>query len=242
MNINNIRLKIKKLARDFNLNYNPKWFDYIILSRKENEIIKFILGCPAPGYNAFGIYQYQRKKNINLFIGSDEFKILSKNYGGQVIRKSGLQMINKYALLIKDKELKDSLKKSIQKIKIKFKKLEEIGISYIAAITKTNSAKEKKEIIKIVLRHEWIHTLLFKNSIEFKDKRYNEGLVTYLEGFLDNDLDKFIKIESSIKDQFLKEYYTYALKFMVLLKRPKTPTKRKEAICNLLLIKKPLKP
>jgi len=73
-------------------------------------------------------------------------------------------------------------------------------------------------VIYRILRHEWIHILLDENNLRSNNWKYNEGLVSYFEFYLDknlNDLEEVLKAEEY---GFNKKYFSKAIIFRELLK------------------------
>ncbi len=260
MRTKQIKSHIKKLAKEFNLEFEEKWFDYLVISKNENEIIKYLLGCPDPIYDRFGKTSKEKIRNINLFLNSKEYKSMISGEGGQVSTKYSLKYQKKLTKKIKDKKINARLTKLNQKIESKLKSLDLVGIEDIALITKTT--KDKEKITKRILRHEWIHILLFKNKILFKRinkelrhewihillfknkilfkrinkeyRMYDEGLVTFLEFFIDKNIKDLEKIEQKIENPYRRNYFTYAIKFKKLMKNKDTPQVRKGKIFELM--------
>jgi len=244
MDVKQIKLDIKRVAKAFDLEYNNNWFDYIEISGSESEIIKYLLDCPDPVYSRFGKTSDEKIENLYLFINSEEYKRRIKSEGGQVSTKYSLKQQKRLTKMIKDRKIKFNLVKLNEKIHKKLKKLATFGINDIALITKSGIGNERDIILRDILRHEWIHILLFKNKIVFKriNKKYyvyDEGMATFLEFYLNNNLNDLEKIEENAKDSFGKFYYSYAIKFRELIKDKSEPRERKKEIFRLM---KDLKP
>lgn len=109
MEVSNILLQIKKLARDFDLKFNFKWFGYLWISKRE-EILKEYAGtCPDPLYEKYGRNATERIKNIDKFMDSKDFQECLKRYGGQVASKEGLKENEKNYQKIKNKKIREEL-------------------------------------------------------------------------------------------------------------------------------------
>jgi hypothetical protein len=178
--------KLKNLAKEFNLKFDKRWFNFTWISKEEHVLISYIFMCPYHHYNKYGKDCQERIKNIKRFINSPEFKKNSQQIGGQVITFSFWDNHLPHSIdLIKEKEIKkiySSIYKKLIKVKRTSKK--------IALLTKTKSKLEKEKLMNSILLHEWMHVLLEENSLRInRNCDYNEGLVTYLEFFLHNDLN-----------------------------------------------------
>jgi len=216
-----IKSQLKKLAKEFALKYKGEWFVYAWVSKRENVLLEYIMGCPDPVYSKYGLTEKQRAKNISKFLASAEFRKCLKRYGGQVVYKKEW---NK-------RRFGDNSK--LLKLYNKFKKKDAIAL-----LTMTNKKKEKGYLMKYILRHEWIHILLKKNNIYFQKKGrkywpYDEGLNEYMASFLDNDLANLEKHMKNEKYPMEKKYWEYAIKFRDLLKNKKGSLERKNFLSYL---------
>jgi len=227
-----MKKEIKKIAKEFNFKYDPNWFSFMWISKKGEILLEYIGYCPDDIYNKYGKNPIQRVKNIDDFISSNDFKKCIKRYGGQVYDKKRLREEEKWTEKIQNKKLKKKLLNIHKRIR---KRLNKKG--YIALLTRTKIKKELDFLLKWILRHEWIHILLMKNNLYFQkiNKRYwkfDEGLVTYLDAFLNNKINGLEKIEKVTKTKMEKAYFKYAIKFREILKNKKTPQGRKQALLN----------
>jgi hypothetical protein len=226
-------MKIKKLAKDFNLKYNPNWFRYLWISVKHEVLMEYIGMSLDPIYQKYGKNAEQRIKNIDKFVKSKDFKICLKRYGGQVLKKSDLNKNEKLIKKIDNGKLKNELLKFLEKVK------KNIGnANYLATLTTPRNEKERKWQMKI-LRHEWIHILLYQNKLRFQDINkkfwpYDEGINEYLGSILDKTLEELEIIRDKENYPIEKKYWIYAIKFRELLKNKKTPKERKGAVLSLI--------
>ncbi len=230
MKINSIKSQIKKLSKDFGLKYNPKWFNYIWISKRDEIILQYIGNCLDSVYDKYGDYDNGRIKNISKFFKND-LKRLSKRYGGEVYSIESLVYQKKIIANIKDKSIRTEILKLLNKIK------KHLTNKKIALITRTNIKNEYKDIMGI-LRHEWLHILLFQNNIEFgkinnKLWMYDEGLCTYFESYIDGTINQLGAKVKARQYPYEKKYFVYAIKFRELLKNKKTSTQRKNTILRL---------
>ncbi len=111
MNTTQLKSQIKKIAKEFNLKYNPDWFGYMWISVRHEILTEYIGICPDPIYQKYGKTPEQRIKNIYEFVNSKDFKDCLKRYGGQVAEKSELKKEEKWIKKIKNQELKNDLLK-----------------------------------------------------------------------------------------------------------------------------------
>jgi len=227
MEINKIKSQIKKIAKDFNLSYNSKWFNFIWITKRDEIILQYIGNCLDPVYKKYG-NRIERIRNINKFFKND-LKKLSKRYGGEVYSLESLKYQIKLLPLIKNKKIRAEISKLLRKIN------KEIGGNSTALITKTKNKNELKILLKSILRHEWIHILLFHNSLEFgkinnKLWMYDEGLCTYLEAYIDKTTNQLEAKVKARKYPYEKKYFVYAIKFRELFKDGKTPKDKKMRI------------
>ena len=221
-----IKSQIKKLAKEFDLKYNPSWFRFIWVSSRENILIEFITGCPDPIYANYGKKPAERIRNMPRFIASIEFKKCLKRYGGQIVSKEVLD------------------KRTIGKIQERATRKELLGVysrarlgkyKRVALLTKAKNKKQLYFLLKDILRHEWIHILLSRNNISFqslnkKHWAYDEGLVEFMASFLDKDLDNLEKHMANEKYPMERKYWEYAIKFRKMLKGKIMPKDRKRTI------------
>jgi len=234
MKISQIKSQIKKIAKDFDLEYNTKWFDYIWISKRQEILIEFVGDCPDPIYNKYGKTILQRIKNLDEFVNSKDFQKCIKRFGGQVAEKKDLQKEERLYKKISNKKIREELLNVYLKVKEKLKNAEQIAL-----ITKTNIKKEKEWIEKFILRHEWIHILLYKNRIEFQKInsnywKYDEGLVEFLGVYIDRNLDKLEKFRDEEQYPTEKQNWIYAIKFRKLFENISNPKERKIKIKNLM--------
>jgi len=217
--------KLKKLAKEFDLNFNEKWFKHIWISKKENILLEYMWMCPDPLYQKYGKTPSERAKQIENFLASKDLEQeLFHRFGGQVInKKTFTKYFPKGINEIENYEIKTSYQDLYKKIMCALG-----NYSRIAILTKSEKETEIKKLKSFVLFHEWIHVLVNENNLKPKDWRYNEGLVTYFQEFAEGKLDK---LEEGIKKwknyDFQKQYFIYAIKFRELLKEVIIPSERK---------------
>lgn len=217
--------KIKILAQQFDLKYNPKIFKVVYLSKKELVLINFLTGCPEPEYLKFGKKVNQRIKNIENFINSKEFKMKIKKQGGCVTSK---KYFEKSVKKIQNKKIRNEYIKIIKKFKYDISNMGSVILS------KPENKKES-EFSKKILFHEWIHALLIYNKIHFQNIKWkywklDEGLTTYIEYFLKPYIEKILKTKS--KNKFFQIYVKNALKWHKILKDKKTSKERRKTILD----------
>lgn len=229
MKIDNIKIQIKKVAKDFGLKYNPKWFDYMWITKRDEIILQYIGNCLDSVYKKYG-YGIERIQSIDKFFKNDLDK-LSKRYGGEVYSIESLNYQIGLLPSIKDEPIRTEISKLLKKIKKRLKS------NKIALITKTN-IKNEYEGITGILRHEWFHILLFKNNLEFgkisnKLWMYDEGLCTYLEAYIDKNINQLeVKVKAR-QYPYEKKYFVFAIKFRELLKNKTTPKQKRDVLLKL---------
>ena len=234
MKTSEIKNQLKKIAQDFGLKYNSNWFNVLWISKRHEILTEYVGICPDPIYQKYGKTAEQRIKNIDKFVNSADFKECVKRYGGQVVTRRGLEIIEKNYKKIKNLKLKKELLKLNKKIK------DNLGKNKcLALLTRSKIKSEEEKIKTIILRHEWIHILIDENNLGFEELgkniywKYNEGLVTYFENYLDKTLKKLEMKLDRERYPMEKYYYLYGLKFRELMKNKKTPKERKEVILKL---------
>jgi len=228
-----IRIQLKKIAKDFSLNYHKKWFIYAGISKKQEILTEFLSPCPDPLYNKYGKTIKERLKNLDKFVSSKDFKECCKRFGGAVCTKKGLQNDKKIIKLISNPLVKKELEALI---KIREKYL--ANYDHVAILTRTNIKKEKEWLFKHILMHEWIHLLLYKNNIKFQKKgaryyAYDEGLCDFFCALATNNLNKLELFEEKETYPLEKSGWTYAIKFRNWLKNCKTSKQRKNKILDI---------
>lgn len=224
-----MKSRLRRLAKEFNLRFSETWFKLIWISKRENILLEYMWMCPDPIYNKYGKTPYERAKNIECFIDSEEFKECLGRFGGQVIERNTFKKyfpgwINE----IENLEVMGELYSIYKKI------LGAIGMgSRIAVLTKSSKKSEIEKVKSFVLFHEFIHILVNENKLDFKDWRYNEGLVTYFQEFSDSNLGKLEENVKRTKYDFQKQYYIYAIKFRDLFNKMNNAERRKQAIIKM---------
>ena len=234
MNQKKIKQDLKKIAKDFDLKFDNKWFDFMWITKKEGRYLEYVGMCWDPIYSPFGKTIKKRIENIEKFDKSKVLKKIIKRFGGQMITKAEVFKGIKDCKKIKDNKLKKELINLHKRIK---KKLKE---DHLALLTKTNVKRQKEFLFKFVLKHEWIHELLFRNKIKFakinfeKYWKYDEGLATYFDYYSTNKLNYLEAMKKRTKHPSAKIYYVYAIRFREKLKGIESPKERREVILDVL--------
>jgi len=228
-----IKNHIEKLAKDFNLKSNPAWFNVMWISKRNAIYLQYVGMCFDPIYTRFGKTVEKRIENIGKFEFSKEFKKIKHEYGGQAITKKEIIKGIKDCKKIKEPKLRNELLDLHRKIRSNLKE------DNLALLTKTNDKKHKEILLNSILVHEWVHLLLMKNKIYFKSVsekhwKYDEGLVTYLEYYINKRLNYLESVKKKVKYPSQKLYFVYAIKFRELLRKEETPKKRKKVLINLI--------
>ena len=231
---NKIKFQIKNVAKSFDLKFKPEWFRFKWIPIKYHILTEYIGDCPDPIYEKYGKTKVQRIKNIEKFISSKDFKKCLKRFGGQVLEKKGIKEDKKLINQITNKSLKKDLLNFNSKLGKEFDEEKKLALLSI-----TNNKKQKEWQLKNCLKHEWIHILLENNEILFqkinkKHWKYDEGLVTYMEVFIDQKTDKLEKMRDKEDYPMEKQYYIYGIIFREILKDKKTPKERKQEIIKLM--------
>lgn len=224
---------IKRIAKDFDFKYNSQWFHFIWISKRNARFLEYTGMLQDTLYNKFGKIIEDRIKNIEKYEKSKEFKKIANEFSGQAITKKEVLKGIKDCKKIRNQRLKKELINLHKKIKKNLKD------DVLVLLTKTNNKKQKEILLNSYLLHEWIHILLIKNKVYFKSIserhwKYDEGLVTYLEYYINNRLNYLKFIKNRIKYSYQKIYFVYAIRFKKLFKNKNNSKKRKETIIKLL--------
>jgi hypothetical protein len=220
--------RLKKLAKDFNLNFNKEWFKFVWVTKEQEILTEYLSDCRDPAYEKYGHSIKNRMKNLGKFSKSREYKNLIKRYGGQMVSKKVIEEYKNISKRIPQKEISDKI------LKFSRKTSKKIGsANKIAVLTETKLKKEKEHLLNQILFHEWIHVLLEWNKLRPKNWKYNEGLVTYLQEFSFGNLDKLEIFRDKTNYDFQKQYFIYAIKFRNLLRGIKSPAERKKKLKNI---------
>jgi len=238
--IKELKSQIKRLSRDFDLKYNPNWFNFIWISKRHARYLEYFGMCFDPIYTRFGKTVEKRINNIEKFEKSKEFKKIKHEFSGQAITKKEILEGIKNCNRIRNEKLKREL---LELYQIIYSNLKEDNL---ALLTQTKNKKQKEELLNSILKHEWIHFLLIKNGIYFKSVsetywKYDEGLVTYLEFYIRKRLSYLESMKKKIKYPSSRAYYVYAIKFRELLKDKKYPREKKKAIKEEIIKKRGIK-
>ena len=233
MKITQIKSQLKKIAKEFNLKYKAEWFNYMWISKREGRYLEYVGMCWDPIYTRFGKTIEKRIENIDKFESSKELKNILKRYGGQAITKKEVVKGIKDCKKIQNIKLRKELLDLHKRIQLNLKE------NNLGLLTQTKNKREKDSLLNFVLKHEWIHLLLMKNGIYFKEVyernwKYDEGLVTYLEYYIKNRLNHLESIKKKTEYPTSRVYYIYAIKFRELLKSKGTPKERKKVLIDLL--------
>jgi|APSaa5957512622_1039677.scaffolds.fasta_scaffold21924_3 hypothetical protein len=203
--------KIKKISKDFNLDYSKGEFKFILLTKKQIVLTNFLGGCPFKPYNQFD--------TLEKFIKSKEFKGEIKNSQGRKISREELEKELELIKKITNKKLKTELSKIYAKLK-----------SNMVGNNLSLSSEKDKEIIV----HELLHELIDTNNIRPISTNVNEGLVYYLTEYVLYPKNYHKKIKENAakisKNEEWNQTRSSALEWAKLLKDCKTPSERKEEI------------
>lgn len=231
---NEAKKQIRTLSKEFNLKFNPEWFEMIWIPKRIAVLTEYLGDCPDPIYNKYGKNPKERIENVDMFVNSNDFKKCLKRYGGQVSSKKDWNKELKWIKKIKDNQIKTELLIFQKKLKKHFK-----HCNYITLLTIPKNKKEREWQLKWCLRHEWIHILLDNNKIQFQEINkkffaYDEGINYYMGAFLDNELELLEKLMWKEHYPLEKKGWEYAIRFRKLLKDQTSPIGRKKAIISLI--------
>jgi len=205
---NKIKKELERLSKHINLKFQRKWFKVVWITKEQEILTEYLSDCRDPIYEKYGKSLNKRIGNLEKFYQSVDYKNCIRRYGGQVIPKKSFFGFRKFVGKIKNKKVREILLEFCDKIEREFQ-----DANKIAALTETDIEKEKKALVYRILRHEWLHILLEENKIKFKDWKYNEGLITYFEFYLDKSLGDLEKISRRETYEFNKEYFRKAIYF-----------------------------
>ena len=225
-----IKKKLKKISSDFDLDYNPPWFNYSWISKKQEILSEFLSDCTDKIYLRYGKSINQRLKNLDVFVSSKDFNKCTKRYGGQVYKSENLRLHQKLLSGINNPWAKHELSNLISLAKKSLRHSD-----FLVLLTRTTSVKEREFLLGQILFHEWIHIILFKNGICFQKKglkywQYDEGLNEYLAAYVENRLNSLEKKRDTEKYPHERKYYLFAIKFRNWLEDCHTPRERKSKI------------
>ncbi len=221
----NVKLKLKKLAKEFDLKFDTKYsYKYLVCPAREITIRNFLCGCPDPLYISHGNkLKRNRPKVLKKFLLSKDGKNDIKGPHGCVISKGDLKDEIGIVDKIEDRALRKETKKLYNRIKKKMGKSKRLTLIW-------KPKKKEKNIFNEILLHEFIHELMNENRLRPKSWKWNEGLVTYLTNFLLGSLKRFEKKALVGKDKMWSIYARYTYKWAKLFKGIEDPKQRKYTI------------
>ena len=240
MDVCTVRSHISKLAKDFDLKYDPAMFKHMWISARHNTLMEYLgVDCPDPIYKKYGSTNLQRINNIGRFLASSDFQECLGRYGGQVAGQKDIPRERKLIRKIRDARLRKELIRFEEKLSIAMGEAKSIAV-----LTRPKNEKQKRWMMDHCLRHEWIHILLDMNGIRFQKTNrkhwpYDEGLDEYMGCYLDGTLEKLEHFRDAESYPTEKRNWIYAIRFRKLLDRKRTPEERKKAILDLIAKLKP---
>lgn len=216
--------KLKKLAEEFDMNFDISIFKKNIVSEQDCLLLQFISGAPVNGFDKFGTALKQRAKNIDRFLASDMSVYYNKGDGLVVNIAEAFGVIKN----IENPKTKKRLTILLNGFKAY------CGEAVVLGKPGKTSEREKMNSVR-VLYHEWIHVLVDYNKLTFKNWKYNEAFTIYLEHYLktmDNrDLESLKKeVEEETSNMEHKKRYDivtiYMGRFIKLFSDKRTPEDR----------------
>ena len=117
------RKDIKKLAEEFNFNYDSETFKAVIITKKDFVKLIYLVGCPAEPYSLFGKTIKARVKKYYEFILSNEFSKEIKRPSGTVIEK---EYSKKVMEKIKDEKMKVQASIQGEQVRVTGKKRDDL--------------------------------------------------------------------------------------------------------------------
>jgi hypothetical protein len=212
-----IKFQLQNLANKIGFEFQNNWFNVIWIEKKEEIFIEFLSDCQYPIYKKYGSTLGERISNLDKFLNSIDFEECCKRYGGSPSSKQEFFDLKKIIESLEESNIKNDLLKFTDRV------ISDFGENdFSALLTKTNIKEEYEDLLNSILRHEWIHELLYKNNLKFSDIKeeywiYDEGFCTYFEYFLDNNLSILEKKRDNEKYPYEKQYFINAIKFKEML-------------------------
>jgi len=217
---------LRRLARDFDLQYSTRNLNLILLSRREGLMRNYLSW--APHFNRFGKIAEERVGNIDEFFKSEEFR--RWRWGGTVVTKKELDAELRMIPEIKNREIGERYLTLYRRFEGAIK-----SGDYLTLLLECRGKNRRHTILTRVLRHEWMHILLEENRIHFSDLGgdcwlVDEGLVTYMEAYLDGKRGRLNQRLSVTKNPWGRKYLQHALKWKNILEDEETPYRRYRVI------------
>ena len=221
-----IKQKLKEIAREFDLKYEPKnKFKSLVLTEREIVTRVFLCGCPDPiMIKHRNKREAERGKNLVKYLKTEEYKKEVIKPQGCVISKQELDKELKLISKIPDKKIR----KEVERIYSKIKK--QIGQSNRLTLISKPLKNEKENYHNEILLHEFIHELLEENKIRPKSWKWNEGLVTYITNRAIGKLYRFKEKPKLKQPPMWNIYATYTRKWIKFLEKTDNPKEKKQVI------------
>lgn len=223
----NIKSLLKRVAKEFDLKFEPKGkFNFLVLTKREIIIRNFLGGCPDPLYTKYGNRGKKGiERNLIKFLGTEDYKKYLDKTHACVISQKELKREIKFIPGIFDIRLRDEVERLYYKIKGKMGDSERLTL-----IWEFSRNKEKNQHRKEVILHEFVHELMENNGIRPKSWEWNEGLITYIANFAQGRHKQFESLLPQGKSKMWNIYARYAHEWARLFKDAKNPTERKMII------------
>lgn len=205
--------ELKKVSQKIKLDFNKEWFKLVWITKEQEILTEYLGGCPESVYEKYGHKISERVKNLDKFYNSKGYSECKIRYGGQVISKKSFSEFRNFISLTDNEKIKKILLDFCHRVEKNIGKADRIAV-----LTETNIKTEKDNLVNSILRHEWVHVLLDENDMHSNNWKYNEGLVTYFEFYMNKKLEMLDEYAKKEKMDFEKEYFMNGILFRNLLK------------------------
>jgi hypothetical protein len=174
---------VKGVAEHFGLGFDKSDYNYLFVSSEQKTLLDFLGGCPAPPHDKWDVEN--RSQYVHEFIESSDFieYVKGLTFGGNAMMSGVRHTLRK---LPDCSDYPDW----VNDLKDRFDSQENNVDTPTALLFTSDGFSVSSKRLEILLIHEWMHLLFFKNSIEFQKVYpsekdiwlYDEGLATWVEG------------------------------------------------------------
>lgn len=220
---------LKKLAKEFDLKFDPKnKFQYLVLTKRELIIRNFLGGCPDPIYIKHGNTEKNKiPTNLVKYLQTEDYKKDIRKPHACAISQKELKEELKLVPKIPSNKIKEEAENFYNKIKKKIGRARRLTL-----VWKPSKKEEKGQQRKEIILHEFVHELMEDNRIRPKSWKWNEGLVTYVTHFVLNKHRKFEESPPLGTSKMWNIYARYTYRWAKLLKDIDNPKNRKQIVLN----------